>query len=119
MISLFLSLLLILPQQFVEPVKVSVTTTDDDESSVQLVREAKAELRSLRYVAIVEKNADVVVVVMAAKVEGCTGYAATMFAGSGRDKKHDRASMHTAVDLQTLANRLVAKLDKEFLRVKR
>jgi hypothetical protein len=104
-------------QQVVEPARVSVRPMDGDDYDARLVREVKAELRSRR-VGIVEMNADVVVVLMAAPIEGmsCTGYAATMFAGSGRDKNSDRASMHTAPDMMMLASHIAEKLEREFFR---
>lgn len=104
--------MVILGQALLDPVKVSISGLDDDEHTSALVRETKAEMRSLGRFGIVEKNADIVVVVTAAPIEGmsCSGFAAVMMSGSGRDKKSDRISIHTAADMRTLAKHLVEKL---------
>lgn len=107
-----------LGQQLVDPVKVTVSAMASDEDSARLVGAVRAQLRTLGYIGIVERNADYVISLMAAPIEGmaCEGYAAAMFAGRVPDKRSDRASMHTAADLPTLARHLVSKLEREFFK---
>jgi hypothetical protein len=99
-------------QGVVKPVKVSVTSLSANEDSKQLAINVRKGLRSLRYVVILDKDADWNVFLEAVKNDdACGGYSIAMLIVP----KDSRPSLEilTARRFDTLAQHLVSKMEKE------
>lgn len=109
--SLFLLLLLLLPQEPIRPARVVIVAENED-----LARLFHDELKKRRDVAVVEKDAEFVAYLATVKLEDCAGYTATVLFANA-DKTHFRLFIADAPNLQLTLERAVAKMDFQLRRI--
>lgn len=123
--TIFILLLLLIPihaQRPVKPIRLSLSTeAGEGVDGGQLNRLVSGVLRKHRDVVFSAKDADIEVWVGAMRItqsDQCSGFVAA-FMVTDLSSKHIKRSIDTGSDLKGMAERLAAKVDREFLQPRR
>jgi len=114
---LLLTLMLLIPQQPLEPTRVSITLLDENPNEYEqlLAESVRQELRQLRSAIITTRQGDLNVFIAATTIpDGCSDYAATFLVIRG-DKSKPWLIILAGKRLQPMAKEFVKKLEREFI----